>query len=183
MRAPSLAAYLAAATTAGALLGFLAAGGSGPGSGARTGTGPASAGEEAREALRREIEGTRRRLEESEEGRRAAAAEAARLREELAEARRDRPGPVEPPSMIGWWYHSVDGADPSLLDFRRDGVLVAGDREVRWSLEGWRLRLSWPDPAAPGGAWEDACVVAADGLSYAGRNQSGNLIRGTRKAE
>lgn len=125
----------------------------------------------------------RARLEEMRAAREAEAAEAARLRSELEALKRDRPGLVAPPSLLGAWYHAVDGGEPGLVDLREGGKFYAGDREGKWRLEGWKLRLTWPGPEAPDGAWVDECVVAADGRSYAGKNQNGNVIRGTRKPE
>ena len=85
--------------------------------------------------------------------------------------------------MVGWWYHSVDGGESTLLELHEGGDVVVEGHSPRWKQEGWRLRLTWPDSRAPGGGWVDDCGVSADGRAYSGKNQNGNLVRGTRRPE
>ncbi|HEU4394314.1 MAG TPA: hypothetical protein VFS92_02040 [Planctomycetota bacterium] len=85
------------------------------------------------------------------------------------------------PQVAGAWLHSVDGNGPQTLEMRHGGELAVGDFRARWTLEGRLLRLSWPDPSAPGGSWEDLCVVSEDGARYEGRNQIGSHIKGSRR--
>ena len=112
-----------------------------------------------------------------------AAAEAEALRIELDRERAARLAAARPVAVAGRWFHSVDGNPPAALDLRADGELVCGELRARWRLEGSALRMSWPSGDAPGGAWEDLCVVSADGASYEGRNQIGSRIRGSRNPD
>ncbi len=99
----------------------------------------------------------------------------------------------DPPAVIGRWDHGVDGKLPITIEFEPGGggciagmcglESFPGEGTFRWRLDGWRLRMSWPNPTAPGGSWEDDCVVSGDGDSYAGSNQIGSLIRGSRRDE
>lgn len=108
-----------------------------------------------------------------------AAAEA--LRGELERERLARRAAGRPAGVTGLWYHSVDDRPPHPLEFRAGGRILAGEFEAKWTLEGRTLRMSWPNDDAPGGSWEDVCVVADDGASYSGRNRKGMHIRGTRR--
>ena len=176
----ALAGLLAASFAAGVGLGaLLSRGGGGEPVSAAPGAG--AAGEPSTPDA--DAPALRARVEELEAALAASAAEAARLREEVGRLRGDRPAASRPPPVEGFWYHSVDGGEPSLLDLREGGEVFAGEFRARWRLEGWRLRMSWSNPDAPGGAWEDDCLVSEDGRSYAGRNQQGMLLRGTRKPE
>jgi hypothetical protein len=178
MRVVTIAGILAAAVAAGAAAGALL---SGRGEGPAGPDAPPAAGDPLGAGAGSPA--LRARVEELEAALAASAAEAARLREEVGRLRGDRPAASRPPPIAGFWYHSVDGGESSLLDLREGGEVLAGESRARWRLEGWRLRMSWPNPDAPGGAWEDDCLVSEDGRSYAGRNQRGMLIRGTRKPE
>ena len=59
-----------------------------------------------------------------------------------------------------------------------NGKIGSPDGNATWSFQNGTLTLRWPNAAAPGGAWLDVCPVAADGLSYSGKNQRGTRISG-----
>lgn len=90
------------------------------------------------------------------------------------------PRKISVPDLIGVWSHSVDFAAEDYFQLLPGGRLHSALPESKWSYDGGTLRLHWPTPGAPGGAWVDVCFVGPDGRSYVGRNQRGNLVRGTR---
>lgn len=85
--------------------------------------------------------------------------------------------------LQGRWEHSVDFKDYKPLVFEEGGRIAGG--RASWKLNGGKLVLTFPDPAAPGGAWVNECIVAADGNSYACRygNGDGLIIRGRRMSD
>jgi len=82
--------------------------------------------------------------------------------------------------LAGEWRHSVNYGEESVITLRAGGRVNDPKAPVTWALEGGVLRLRWPRPDPPGGAWVDECLVAPDGLTYLGRNQAGYVIRGVR---
>jgi arabinan endo-1,5-alpha-L-arabinosidase len=81
--------------------------------------------------------------------------------------------------VLGIWSHSVDYGAEEYLELQSGGNISAAARPARWSLKDNLLTLQWPRPGHPEG-WLDTCIVAPDGKSYIGRNQSGAVIRGVR---
>lgn len=78
------------------------------------------------------------------------------------------------------WNHSVDGGREHAITLYANGKINDPNGTATWSLNGRMLVLRWPDASAPGGAWIDTCQISADWRTYVGRNQSGNVIGGTR---
>ena len=89
--------------------------------------------------------------------------------------------PLQVSDLLGTWKHSVDFGAEEYLVLLPEGRMNSAVDRATWSLDGSLLKLRWPDAAAPGGAWIDACHLAPDGRSYVGRNQKGLVIRGTRR--
>lgn len=78
------------------------------------------------------------------------------------------------------WRISINfGADEYIV-LRSGGKIRSAMDDATWSLQGKELELRWPHKDAPNGAWIDTCVVADDGKSFVGRNQKGDVIRGSR---
>ena len=88
--------------------------------------------------------------------------------------------PAEADAVPGVWLHRVNEEPELCFDLRPGGKVHSLVPGASWSYNGGLLKLSWPSGNAPGGAWVDACVVAAHGRRYVGRNGRGNLIRGRR---
>lgn len=86
-------------------------------------------------------------------------------------------------SFEGRWEHSVDFKPYKPLVFEKGGRIAGGP--ASWKLDGRRLLLTFPDPAAPGGAWINHCILSADGNAYACRygNGDGMVIRGRRLSD
>ena len=87
---------------------------------------------------------------------------------------------IQQPDLLGAWKHSVNFGAYEYFVLLPDGRMNTAVDEASWTLDGSRLRLRWPDPGAPEGAWIDTCFLAPDGKSYVGRNQLGLVIRGIR---
>ncbi|MBN1817009.1 MAG: family 43 glycosylhydrolase, partial [Sedimentisphaerales bacterium] len=81
--------------------------------------------------------------------------------------------------LAGTWEHMVNFQSPSTIELLSDGTIKdkPGDR---WITQDGILELYWPNPEAPGGVWIDHCIIAPDGQSYIGRNQTGMVVRGKR---
>ncbi len=82
--------------------------------------------------------------------------------------------------LRGEWSHQANWGEARSIRFLENGRLNSPEGPATWALDGARLTLRWPDSRAPGGAWEDDCVVAPNGRFYVGRNQSAMDIRGRR---
>ncbi|MCS6777475.1 MAG: arabinan endo-1,5-alpha-L-arabinosidase [Chloroherpetonaceae bacterium] len=81
--------------------------------------------------------------------------------------------------VVGFWEHTAGEDATGMIRLLPDGTIQ--DRGgARWTLEGDRLVLRWPDPNAPGGAWVDRVRLDPDWLTYRGSNQNGVAIRGRR---
>ncbi len=84
--------------------------------------------------------------------------------------------------VTGRWQHSP--GTPAERTFGPDGAIVADGRKLgSWTLNGFTLVLTWPNPKAPGGAWLDRCELLQDGRRYEGRNQVGGQIGGVKVSE
>jgi eukaryotic-like serine/threonine-protein kinase len=81
--------------------------------------------------------------------------------------------------IVGKWRHNVAG-NVLEITLLRDGKINDESGRATWALQGRVLRLSWPDDNAPNRMWVDICRVSEDGNSYAGTNQGGAEIRGTK---
>jgi arabinan endo-1,5-alpha-L-arabinosidase len=91
--------------------------------------------------------------------------------------------PAQPPrGVAGIWRHSVNAGAEEYIELRPNGTVNSPVADATWRLDGATLRMRWPDPPAPSGAWIDTCVVAPDAKSFVGRNQKGDLIRALRAA-
>ena len=82
--------------------------------------------------------------------------------------------------MAAVWNHSVDGGREHAITLYANGKINDPNGTATWSLNGRMLVLRWPDSSAPGGVWIDTCQISADWRTYMGKNQSGNVIHGTR---
>jgi hypothetical protein len=82
--------------------------------------------------------------------------------------------------VVGDYLHRV-GTAPAERCFAvtllADGS-IASRPGAAWTRDGDRLVLTWPDAAAPGGAWRDECELSEDGNSYEGVNQQGTKVTG-----
>jgi hypothetical protein len=97
-----------------------------------------------------------------------------RLRAELATAMEAK--------VVATWYHTPPPESKlpaAALRLYSNGKIGSSDAKATWSFQNGTLILRWPGPTAPGGAFLDVCPVAADGLSYAGKNQNGHRMGGT----
>lgn len=83
--------------------------------------------------------------------------------------------------ITGTWNHSVNYLQPRELYLFADGSINQRGSTARWQSDGEHIKFIWPDAAAPGEIWIDSCYISRDGKSYIGRNQSGMVIRGTRR--
>ena len=79
----------------------------------------------------------------------------------------------------GKWRHVVAGEPREIMLFR-SGKINDESSRATWTLQGRTLTLTWPDDLAPDRAWVDRCRVSEDGNSYAGINQQGADVRGTK---
>lgn len=90
----------------------------------------------------------------------------------------------EPDALIlGTWMHAVGRARANPITLLPDGTIRCDGKGCTWALKGHVLTMRWPRRDAPGGHWEDRCVVAEDWRSYAGVNQSRMAINGTFEGE
>lgn len=90
------------------------------------------------------------------------------------------------PHVVATWAHEVGPrrqVKQSTIKLYSNGRINAPDGPATWTLTGTRLTLRWPNPAAPGGAWEDDCTLSPDGKTYLGRNQRGVRISGVKVSE
>jgi hypothetical protein len=84
--------------------------------------------------------------------------------------------------IVATWHHTPPtgfGLPAADLRLYSNGKIGSPDAKATWSFQNGTLTLKWPNPMAPGGAYLDVCPVAADGLSYAGKNQNGHRMSGT----
>jgi hypothetical protein len=81
--------------------------------------------------------------------------------------------------IVGKWRHVVDG-EPQEITLLPSGKINDERSTKTWTLQGRILTLTWPNDDAPGRAWVDTCRVSEDGNSYAGKNQQGSDIHGTK---
>jgi serine/threonine protein kinase len=90
------------------------------------------------------------------------------------------------PYVAAVWVHEVrmNGkvVGRSTHKMYSNGHINSPDSPATWTLQGNVLILRWPNPRAPGGAWEDVCNISADGMAYVGKNQQGATIAGVRIA-
>jgi hypothetical protein len=84
-----------------------------------------------------------------------------------------------PERIVGKWTHVVAGR-PQEIALLRSGKINDESSRASWTLHGTILVLTWPNGDAPDGAWVDTCRVSEDGSSYAGKNQQGVDIHGTK---
>jgi hypothetical protein len=95
-----------------------------------------------------------------------------------------KPAP-RPPYVVATWVHQVMNrgkVSRSTHKLYSNGHINSPDSPATWQRKENVLILRWPDPGAPGGAWQDVCTLAADGSSYVGKNQQGATIAGVRIA-
>lgn len=89
---------------------------------------------------------------------------------------------ADEPVVVATWEHRVTNKDgsvnASVIKLYSNGHINQPDGKNTWVRKGDTLTLRWPNPKAPGGAWEDVCKVSADGKSFTGRNQIGTTIAG-----
>jgi hypothetical protein len=88
---------------------------------------------------------------------------------------------IEYGRIVGDFWHTVGDPQTSpytMVTMLADGS-IAGVPGATWRRDGRHMWLTWPDHAAPGGSWCDACVLSYDETTYEGRNQDGLLIRGS----
>ena len=85
--------------------------------------------------------------------------------------------------VAGKWDHSVNYQPANPLDLFTNHRIVRRDGRATWELNGRDLSMRWPRADAPGGAWVDQCILAADGQSFVGRNQRGMIVRGIRLSQ
>ena len=97
---------------------------------------------------------------------------------EPVEARQTR-APAKPATPPGRWKHWLNYDSPQEIELMADGSIRGGDGG-KWQADDGMLELRWPNAEAPGGLWIDRCILAPDGRSYVGRNQTGMVIRGVR---
>lgn len=83
--------------------------------------------------------------------------------------------------IVGDYWQTV--GDPNTSEFHMVTMLadgsIAGTSGATWRRERRLLRLTWPDPKAPGGAWLDECTLSVDETTYEGTNQLGVRISGS----
>lgn len=84
------------------------------------------------------------------------------------------------PQLDSTWKHSIENGPSAEIALYSNGTINAPDGPDTWTLKGTTLVIRWKNPEAPGGEWIDTCEVAPHGGSYAGRNQLGTRISGTR---
>src|SRR5439155_18738141 len=99
--------------------------------------------------------------------------------EQVNQLRADLAAALEPKVVATWAHTPPPGLPPGELRLYSNGTINAPDAKATWSFQNGTLTLRWPNPAGPGGAFLDVCPVAADGLSYAGKNQNGSRMSGT----
>jgi len=89
------------------------------------------------------------------------------------------------PTVVATWAHQVgQGKDTVRSTFKlySNGKINSPTGRATWYIKGGLLTLRWPDPKAPGGAWDDVVNLASDGKSYAGKNDKGTPIFGVKLA-
>jgi hypothetical protein len=79
--------------------------------------------------------------------------------------------------VIANWSHYSSGRE-KLISLLSDGKINDRDSTATWALERGMLVLRWPDGKATGGVSVEHCLLAADGLTYEGTNQTGKKISG-----
>ncbi|MBO0701026.1 MAG: hypothetical protein J2P46_21705, partial [Zavarzinella sp.] len=89
---------------------------------------------------------------------------------------------AEEPVVVATWEHRVTNKDGSVarstIKLYSNGHINEPGGKNTWVQKGNTLTLRWPNPKAPGGAWEDTCKISADGQTYTGHNQGGATIAG-----
>lgn len=84
------------------------------------------------------------------------------------------------PQFDSTWHHSIANGPSAEITLFSNGTINAPDGPDTWTLTGKTLVIRWRNTDAPGGEWVDTCEVSADAGSYAGTNQLGTRITGTR---
>ncbi len=84
-------------------------------------------------------------------------------------------------SLIGKWLVQVDFSDPAELEFLPNGNALSGNQTGRWKQEGHSLIIEWPKADSPADHWVDSLVLDDTCQFYAGRNQTGAVIRGVKR--
>jgi WD40 repeat protein len=87
-----------------------------------------------------------------------------------------------PLNLAGTWDHSATPGPSMRIRLLPNGKINDPNGADTWTLRGTTLILKWM-PKAPPGLWIDTCTVAADGKSYAGRNQVNAVIRGVKVSD
>jgi hypothetical protein len=81
--------------------------------------------------------------------------------------------------VLARWNHQAAGQNsPGINTLYSSGRIDDPQSDDLWSYAGGRLILKWKARQAPGGYWVDTCIVAPDGLTYAGTNQNNVKITG-----
>ena len=81
-------------------------------------------------------------------------------------------------AVIGWWEHRVAEGAATMVRLLPNGKINSPDGPASWDVHGDTLRMHWPNPAAPGGEWQDTLQLSPDHARYDGQNQNGIPIQG-----
>jgi len=86
------------------------------------------------------------------------------------------------PKVVATWAHQVGMGKNVVMQLYSNGKINDPDGRNTWQIKGGLMVLTWPNAAAPGGAWTDVVNLANDGKSYSGNNNKGTPILGTKLA-
>ncbi len=81
--------------------------------------------------------------------------------------------------LYGSWRVSNNYGQERIIDLISRGR-IAGQRGASWSVSDNKIMLNWPAQGEGKTTWVDRCFIEPSGKSFIGRNQNGDVIRGTK---
>jgi tRNA A-37 threonylcarbamoyl transferase component Bud32 len=107
------------------------------------------------------------------------------VEEELKQFKKDSTPRPKAPVVVATYAYEVRNpkgvlASRATHKLYSNGHVDAPNSPATWQAKGNVIVFRWPDPKAPGGAWEDVCTGSNSGASFVGKNQAGWIIDGVR---
>jgi tRNA A-37 threonylcarbamoyl transferase component Bud32 len=112
-------------------------------------------------------------------------AKARSVEEELKQFKKDATPRPKPPVVVATYAYEVRNPKGVLISRATHKLysnfhIDAPNSPATWQSRGNIIVFRWPDPKAPGGAWEDVCTGSNGGATFVGKNQIGTIISGVR---
>ena len=89
------------------------------------------------------------------------------------------PPAIRAEQLYGSWRVSNNYGQERIIDLISRGR-IANQRGASWSVSDNKMMLNWPAQGDVQTAWVDRCFLEPSGKSFIGRNQNGDVIRGTK---